>query len=127
MTWAKQSLEKGQKIRVVSDQFRTPTLMEDLASGIREIALRKLPGIYHLSGCEMMSIHEFVLKAADILKLNPALIEAVPTTALNEPAQRPPRTGFVVDKARKAFGFNPRLVSDGLLYVKQQMEASARP
>lgn len=126
LTWAKQSLEKGQKIRLVFDQFRTPTLMEDLTSGTREIALRKLPGIYHLSGCEMMSIHEFVLKAADIFKLNPALIEAVPTAALKEPAQRPPRTGFVIDKARKAFGFNPRLVSDGILYVKQQIEASAR-
>jgi dTDP-4-dehydrorhamnose reductase len=31
--WAKGALEKAQPIRVVDDQFRTPTLAEDLAQG----------------------------------------------------------------------------------------------
>ncbi|MCP2936223.1 sugar nucleotide-binding protein, partial [Salmonella enterica subsp. enterica serovar Typhimurium] len=31
--WVKQNLEQGKSINVVDDQFRTPTLAEDLADG----------------------------------------------------------------------------------------------
>ncbi|MEJ7662541.1 MAG: hypothetical protein WKG07_24730 [Hymenobacter sp.] len=32
--WVRDSLRKGQKIKVVDDQWRTPTLAEDLAPGL---------------------------------------------------------------------------------------------
>lgn len=48
--WVKKSLEEGRVIRIVSDQFRTPTLAEDLAEGCCQVALRKATGIYNISG-----------------------------------------------------------------------------
>ena len=33
MLWAKNALEKGDPIKVVDDQWRMPTLAEDLAAG----------------------------------------------------------------------------------------------
>jgi dTDP-4-dehydrorhamnose reductase len=36
--WVKQNLEQGKTINVVDDQFRTPTLAEDLADGCILIA-----------------------------------------------------------------------------------------
>ena len=56
----KEPLEKGQPIKVVDDQWRMPTLAEDLAEGCIRIAQRGATGIYHLSGPDGMSILELV-------------------------------------------------------------------
>ncbi|MFZ1332204.1 MAG: SDR family oxidoreductase, partial [Flavobacteriales bacterium] len=56
--WAKGALEKGSPINVVDDQYRMPTLAEDLANGCILIAKRKATGVYHLSGPDGMTILE---------------------------------------------------------------------
>ena len=71
--WAKDALTKGQKINVVDDQFRSPTLAEDLAAGCILIAEKKATGIYHLSGPKTMSILELVYSVADFWKLDKAI------------------------------------------------------
>ena len=58
--WAKGALEKAQPIRVVDDQFRTPTLAEDLAQGALLAATQKAQGIFNISGPDFMSIYELV-------------------------------------------------------------------
>jgi len=54
--WAKQNLEQGKTINVVDDQFRTPTLAEDLADGCILMVQKKAKGIYNISGKDFMSI-----------------------------------------------------------------------
>src|SRR5690348_3878472 len=44
--WVKNSLEQGKTIQVVNDQWRTPTLAEDLAKGCYLAAKKKAKGIY---------------------------------------------------------------------------------
>jgi len=61
--WAKESLEKRNTINVVNDQFRAPTLAEDLAQGCISTAIKGATGIYHISGKDIMSILEMVYKA----------------------------------------------------------------
>ena len=48
--WAKDALSKGQELTIVDDQFRSPTLAEDLALGCWQIIEHNAEGIYHLSG-----------------------------------------------------------------------------
>lgn len=119
--WVKKNLEAGQAIRVVSDQFRMPTLAEDLAEGIVQIAIRGAKGIYHLSGKDYLSIYEIAMKTADFFNLDKSLISPVSSAELNEIGKRPPRTGFILDKARREFGFEPRSIEEGLEVLIGQM------
>ena len=48
--WVKNSLEAGKTIQVVDDQWRTPTLAEDLAMGCWLIADQRAKGIFNISG-----------------------------------------------------------------------------
>lgn len=48
--WVKSSLEAGKEIQVVDDQFRTPTLAEDLAAGCILIAEQGAEGVFNISG-----------------------------------------------------------------------------
>lgn len=119
--WAKKALENGQPIRVVDDQWRMPTLAEDLADGCIRIAKRGATGIYHLSGPEGMSILELVHRVGDHFGLDTSVITAIKSDSLGQPAKRPPRTGFILDKARRDLGYEPRGLSAGLKVLEQQL------
>lgn len=119
--WAKDALSKGQKINVVDDQFRAPTLAEDLADGCILIADKKAKGIYHLSGPKTMSILELVYMVADFWKLDKSLITPSKSDNLNQAAKRPPRTGFDISKAKKELGYAPHAFEEGLKILDSQL------
>ncbi|MGB3948282.1 MAG: SDR family oxidoreductase [Bacteroidia bacterium] len=119
--WAKDALTKGQKINVVDDQFRSPTLAEDLADGCILIADKGATGIYHLSGKETMSILQLVYKVADYWHLDKSLVSPSKSASLNQPAKRPPYTGFVIEKAKRELGYNPHSFIEGLAILDKQL------
>jgi dTDP-4-dehydrorhamnose reductase len=120
--WAKDALGKGQKINVVDDQFRSPTLAEDLADGCIRIADKKATGIYHLSGPNVMSVLELVYRVADFWKLDKSLVTPIKSNTLNQAAKRPPRTGFDISKARKELGYEPHSFESGLKILDEQLK-----
>ena len=119
--WAKSALEKGQPIKVVDDQWRMPTLAEDLADGCIRIAKRGATGIYNLSGPDGMSILELVHRVGAFFHLDTSVVSPVKSDTLGQPAKRPPKTGFVLDKARKDLGYQPRSFEEGLAVLQQQL------
>ncbi|MBM77446.1 MAG: NAD(P)-dependent oxidoreductase [Crocinitomicaceae bacterium] len=119
--WSKGEIEKGNTIKVVNDQFRSPTLAEDLAEGCISVADNSAQGIYHLSGPEINSILELIYKVADFYALDKSKIIPVTSASLNQPAKRPLRTGFVIDKAKKELGFKPRSFDEGIKFLDKQM------
>ena len=120
--WAKGALEKGDPINVVDDQYRSPTLAADLAKGCILIADKQAKGIYHLSGKDVMSILELVNRVADFFNLDKSSISAIKSITLNQAAKRPPKTGFVLDKAINELGYNPVSFEEGLAIVSQELE-----
>lgn len=119
--WAKSALEKGETIKIVDDQFRMPTLAEDLALGCSLIMDKNATGIFHLSGKDFMSVLEMVNRIANYFKLNNQLIQAIKTNTLNQAAKRPPKTGFVLDKSNNKLNYNPRSFEEGLALVAKQL------
>lgn len=121
--WAKDALTKGQKINVVDDQFRSPTLAEDLAQGCILITDKGATGIYNLAGPDTFSILDLVYKVADFWKLDKSLVSPSKSNTLNQPAKRPPRTGLIIDKARKDLGYAPHTFEQGLKILDEQLKA----
>jgi len=119
--WVKNSLEAGKTIQVVSDQWRTPTLAEDLAAGCYLAALRKARGIYHISGKDFLSIYDIALRTADYFKLDKSLIKATNSSAFTQPGRRPLKTGFIIDKARHDLGYEPHSLDEGIAIVAGQL------
>ena len=95
--WTKQSLEQKKEISVITDQFRSPTLAEDLAEACINAAMQRKGGIYHDSGKEIMSIIDIAYFVADYFDLDKTYIKPVTTSELNQAAKRPLKTGFVID------------------------------
>ncbi len=122
--WTKSSLQEGKSINVITDQYRSPTLAEDLADGCIAAALKRATGIYHIAGAEadLDSIINLVKRIAGFYGLDQSLIKPVTSAELKQPAVRPPKTGFILDKARKELGYEPHSFLEGLKIVTQQLE-----
>lgn len=120
--WVKSNLEQGKKINVVDDQFRTPTLAEDLADGCILIAQKKAKGIYNISGKNFYSILELAQTVADYYGLDKTLINPSKSADIKQPAKRPPVTGFIIDKAKKDLGYNPHSFVEGIKILEDQMK-----
>ncbi len=114
ISWVKENLEQGQKIKVVSDQWRTPTYIEDLAKGILLIADKKATGLFHISGKDFLSPYDMAMATAEYLHLDASLIEKVDASVFTQPAKRPATTGFVIEKAKKELGYEPLSFREGL-------------
>jgi dTDP-4-dehydrorhamnose reductase len=121
--WVKKSLEDGKTIKVVTDQFRSPTLAEDLAAGCALIAQKQATGIFNISGKEVLTPHEMAIQTADYFGLDKSLITEATAATFQQTARRPPRTGFIIDKARTELGYDPRSFSEGIALLAQQMSA----
>ena len=124
--WAKSALEKGTPIRVVNDQWRMPTLAEDLADACLLVVEKDAHGVFNISGKDMMGISELVFKVADFWNLNKELITEISAASLNQPAPRPVKTGFILDKAIHELGYAPRSFEQGLALLDEQLKERER-
>ena len=120
--WAKGALEKGNPINVVDDQWRMPTLAEDLAEICLLTAEKGAKGIYNASGKDMMSIIELVQQVADFYQLDRSLINPISSSSLNQVAKRPVRTGFILDKSMNELGYRPHSFYEGMEIMQDQIQ-----
>ena len=111
----KEKLEKGEEYRVVDDQVRTPTYVEDLASAIIAIMEKKAKGVFHIAGADVLTPYQMAIRVAEYLGLNSSLIKKATAADFSQPAKRPPRTGFVIEKAKRELGYTPTSFEEGLI------------
>ena len=121
--WAKGALEKGEPIHVVNDQWRMPTLAEDLAACCLLAVKKNASGVFNASGKDLMSILEIVERVADHYGLNKSLIKAISAESLNQVAKRPKKTGFILDKAILELGYSPHSFEEGMAIMDKQLKS----
>ncbi|MFY0650782.1 MAG: SDR family oxidoreductase [Cyclobacteriaceae bacterium] len=119
--WVKDSLENGKNIKVVTDQWRTPTLAEDLAMGCYLVAEKHAKGTFNISGAEMLTPYDMAIHTADYFKLDKSLIAEADSSTFSQPAKRPPKTGFIIDKAKNELGYKPHTFPEGIAILDEQV------
>jgi dTDP-4-dehydrorhamnose reductase len=120
--WVKKSLEKNVQINVVDDQWRTPTLAEDLAKGCLLIAEKNAKGVFNISGKDMLTPYDMAIKTADFFKLDKSYIQQTDGSKFTQVAKRPPKTGFVLDKAINELGYSPVSFEEGIAILADQIK-----
>jgi dTDP-4-dehydrorhamnose reductase len=110
----KEKLEKEQEYNIVDDQVRTPTYVEDLAKAILSVIEKRARGIFHISGKDILTPYQMAIKTAEYLELDGSVLKKVTAESFSEPAKRPLKTGFKIDKAKKELGYEPLSFEEGL-------------
>lgn len=114
----KNRLQAGQEIRVVSDQYRTPTWVQDIADGVEKLMHISQNGIWHICGDECLSIADIAYRVADYFKLDRSLIVPVTTEEMNEATPRPRFSGLSIEKAKRILGYAPHSLEEGMAEMK---------
>jgi dTDP-4-dehydrorhamnose reductase len=120
--WAKGALEKGDPLNIIEDQFRAPTLAEDLADICILAAKKKAFGIFNASGKDIMSIYEIVETIAKHYGNSTENLNKISTATLKQKARRPPKTGFILDKSINELGYNPHSFEESLAIIDEQLK-----
>jgi len=120
-TWVIDELEKGNEINVVTDQYTSPTLADDLAGMVISLIEKEGHGIFHASGRERIDRFDFAVRIARIFGLDRALINPITSDKLNWVAKRPMDSSLDVSKISGIK--KPLNINEGLEKMK---EMSAR-
>ena len=112
--WVKTNLEAGKKIKVVSDQQRTPTYVNDICKGIISIINKRATGAYHLAGKDVLSPYQMAVITAEVLGLDCSLIENVTSETFPEPVKRAKRSGLIIEKAKRVLQYQPVSFAEGV-------------
>jgi len=116
--WAKSALAENKPLTIVDDQFRSPTWADDLAWACIQASKLNEIGIFHISGPTIYSIYELVCEIADFYGNDKSLIRPIKSKTLNQKALRPPKTGFILAKAKRQLGYSPKTLTESLKHLK---------
>lgn len=120
--WILDNLKKNQNIKILIDQYVSPTLNTNLAEMLIEAYERKITGIYHIAGANRVSRYEFALKLAEFFNLNKNLILKAKMDEMNWIAKRPKDTSLDVSKANNIFKVKPINLNEALNNLKEELK-----
>jgi len=117
IVWAKGALERGDSIQIIDDQFRAPSYADDLATGCIGIIEHSEEGIFHIAGPETLSIYQIVDRIAQHYGYSMEHVKRISSATLNQPAKRPPKTGFDLTKAYQRISYKPHSLEETLDFM----------
>ena len=119
--FVKNALENKQEVTMVDDQYRMPTFADDLAQACLLSIQNQAYGVFHISSSELLSVYEMAIQIAKVFELDASLINRISTNHLNQFAQRPPKTGFDLEKSKKILNFPQLPFRNRLQAFKNQL------
>lgn len=108
--WIIDGISKQGNIRLISDQYTTPTYLENLCSMLAEIIKIKYQGIIHLAGPERLSRYDFAKKLLHIMGSGNDKIIPVSHNEFDFGKKMPLDSSLNTDKARSMLSEKPESV-----------------
>jgi len=104
--WILDYLKDGKKVDPFSDQFNTPTLIDDLVKAIFNIIDNDISGLYHATGKTCLNRYQFATLLARKFSYDPTLIHPVTKLEKKQNAPRPISTCLDSTKLENAINFS---------------------
>jgi dTDP-4-dehydrorhamnose reductase len=119
--WVLNKLKRNEQIKIVTDQWNSPTLNTNLADMTLEIIERKLTGTFHLSGATRISRYDFAKQIAENFNLDSNLISPTTSAEFSWSAKRPKDSSLDTAKAQQTLKNNPLQIKQALERMKQEL------
>jgi dTDP-4-dehydrorhamnose reductase len=117
MEFVLSSLREGHIIRIVSDQFTTPTYVNEIPVAIEKLFAARKRGIFNLGSAECISRLEFSLILAEVFSLDASKIMPVKTSEFGFTAKRPMNTCMNISKVSETF--RPNTIKKNLEEIRK--------
>jgi len=122
--WLLDKLERKEEVKIVTDQWNSPTLNTNLANMILEVLERKLNGIFNLAGATRLNRYKFAKFLAENFNLDTNLISPASSKEIPWTAKRPRDSSLDVDRANQTLKNRPLKILDALKKMKKEIRVS---
>jgi len=119
--WAISKLRKGEEISIVTDQYSSPTLADNLAEVLLAFSKSDKLGVYHTAGKSCINRFEFAKKISEVFEFDGGLLKPVTSDLFKQIAERPKRCCLDVSKAERDLGGKFLTVEEGLKRMREKM------
>jgi dTDP-4-dehydrorhamnose reductase len=113
-SWVYSELKAGRRVKVVEDQYCSPTLNSQLAKMLLEVAQNRLAGTIHLAGACRLSRYEFARELANEFNFEMQLVMPVNANSSTWLAKRPSDSSLNVEKAQRLLSNKPMNIKNAL-------------
>ena len=121
--WLVGELSAGRPVKIVSDQYNNPTLVDNLAALVKEAVEKKLEGVLNLAGKTYLSRYDFAMRIARFFSYDHELITPIDTASLKQPAPRPLLGGVRIEKAQTVLQSPIFTAEESLSFLKKNYES----
>ena len=118
--WTLNKLRNHEALKIVTDQYSTPTFADKLAEYMLALAKSNKNGIFHTVGIECINRYDFTIKIAEIFELDPDLVSPVNSDSFKQIAKRPMRCCLNSSKAQKILNVKALNIKQALTKMKNQ-------
>jgi dTDP-4-dehydrorhamnose reductase len=119
-TWLLDNLSAEKQVKVVTNQYVSPTLNTNLAEMVSEISEKKLTGVLHTSGVSRVSRYKFAVELAKVFDQDPNLIKRAKKEEMAWSAKRPKDSSLDVSRCVRLLNTKPLGASEALRTMKAQ-------
>lgn len=123
--WILNNLKQGKPVKIITDQWVSPTLNTNFAEMILEVMERRLVGLYHLAGATPLNRYEFASLIAEKFQYDKTLIIPVKSDKMNWLAKRPRNTSLNVEKATETLRHKPLEIQQALNKLKKEIQTNS--
>jgi dTDP-4-dehydrorhamnose reductase len=120
--WALSKMNKGEELKIVNDQFTSPTLADVLAAVALRVATKEKNELYHVSGTSCISRYEFVIKVARIMGYLSDYIKPIESKSFVQAATRPMNSCLNCEKVQKELDYELPNIDQSLAIMRSQIE-----
>lgn len=114
VTWPLEVLARGDRLKMVDDQWGNPTYVHDLAQVLIELCRRQAQGLFHLGGATYLTRYQLTQELARFFGLDLGLVYPISTADAAQQAPRPLRSGLRTEALESLLGRAPLSLSQGL-------------
>jgi dTDP-4-dehydrorhamnose reductase len=119
LMWLVSKLEAKEKVKIVTDQWNTPTCMPHAAEIMLQLLEKGAKGIFHVSGRDFLDRYDFSMQVCKVFGLDPSLMEPCTSEGFKQIAARPMRGGLKCGKAETFLSQKMLTTSEGLELVRR--------
>jgi len=118
--WILEYLKAKKSVDPFSDQYNTPTLVDDLAKSIIEIIKKEISGLYHATGETCINRYEFALKLANQFGYDKNLIKPTTSAQKKQDAPRPTSTCLDSKKLEDVINYKFCTIESGISFIQKK-------
>jgi len=120
-SWLLDKVRKKEEVKIITDQWNSPTLNVNIALMIIETLEKRRTGTFHLAGATRLSRYEFAQHFAKTFNLDSKYITPAKSKQIKWVARRPKDSSLNVRKAEQTLTNKPLAIEEALEIMKREM------